>query len=152
MTWTYDNNPGTGDASGRRDAVRVLIGDTDTNDQLVTDEEIAFFLSEANDVVYMAAARAARQLEALFARKADTSLDEVSVEYGEISDRFAKLAVRLESDSARFSGGLGVPIAGGIRRGSMDDAEEDDDRVRPAFRVNQFNNPPDASLDEEDWE
>ena len=38
MTWTYSGDP----ATNARDAIRFLTGDTDTNDQLINDEEIAW--------------------------------------------------------------------------------------------------------------
>ena len=40
MTWNYSGDP----SLSSRDAVRFLIGDTDPNDPLVTDEEIAYAL------------------------------------------------------------------------------------------------------------
>ena len=52
MTWTYTNAP----SSSARDAVRFLSGDNDTANQGVTDEEIAFLLTEWNDNTYLAAA------------------------------------------------------------------------------------------------
>ena len=50
MTWTYDNAPSTTSASGRRDAVRYLIGDTDSEvTPTLSDEEIAFsFVNEGS--------------------------------------------------------------------------------------------------------
>jgi hypothetical protein len=46
-------------------------------------------------------------------------------------------------------GSLGVPLAGGISISAMDLVEEDSDRVEPAFKRNQFSNPPDD--DGDDW-
>ena len=42
MTWTYSGDP----ATNARDSIRFLVGDTDTNDQLVSDEEIAWTNSQ----------------------------------------------------------------------------------------------------------
>jgi len=50
MTWTYGGAPGTTTSATRRDAVRLLVGDTDTTDQQITDEEIAFGLSQASEI------------------------------------------------------------------------------------------------------
>ena len=48
MTWTYSGDPST----TSRDAVRYRSGLTDKDDQLVSDEEIAYVLAEsAGDVV-----------------------------------------------------------------------------------------------------
>lgn len=41
MAWTYSGNP----AASARDKVRFLCGDTDTNDQLLQDEEIDYLLT-----------------------------------------------------------------------------------------------------------
>ncbi len=38
MAWTYGGDP----SANARDAIRFLIGDTDTNDQLLNDAEIAW--------------------------------------------------------------------------------------------------------------
>ena len=42
MTWTYSGNP----SSTERDAVRFLVGDTDTNDQLLSNEEIDYLVTQ----------------------------------------------------------------------------------------------------------
>jgi hypothetical protein len=67
MTFTY-----VGPANSDRDKVRFLIQDTDTTRQLMSDEEIAWLISEWNDV-YEAAANAADALAAKFTGKADYS-------------------------------------------------------------------------------
>ena len=43
MTWTYDN---TALATSDKDAVRLIIGDTDTNAQLLANEEITWINKE----------------------------------------------------------------------------------------------------------
>ena len=58
MTWTYTGDPNVSD----RDKIRFLIGDTDTNDQLVNDEEIEWALTEAGSI-YQAAHDLCTQLE-----------------------------------------------------------------------------------------
>ena len=51
MSWTYSGDPATSD----KDAVRFLTGDTDAGDQLASDEEIAYALSQRPDVRLAAA-------------------------------------------------------------------------------------------------
>ena len=47
MAWSYDaTDLGTSTASGRLNSVRLLVGDTDTNDQQVQNEEITFALAQ----------------------------------------------------------------------------------------------------------
>lgn len=67
MTFTY-----VGPATADRDKVRFLIQDTDTTRQFLSDEEIAYLLTEWADV-YDAAANAADILVARFNGKADYS-------------------------------------------------------------------------------
>ena len=43
MAWTYDESDlTTTTASGRLNVVRLLIGDTDTNDQLIKNEAVSY--------------------------------------------------------------------------------------------------------------
>lgn len=143
MTWTYGGAPGTTSAATRRDAVRLLVGDTDTTDQQTSDEEIAFALSQGSDDVYIAGAVICRALSGKFARLVDTSIESVSSSYSQRATQYAELAVRLTKDSKRLgSGGLGVPDAGGMSIADMISVESDPDRVPGAFRIDQFNNPP----------
>jgi hypothetical protein len=61
MSWSYDpTDLNTTTASGRLNTVRLLVGDTDTDDQQLQDEEITFSLSETGDSAYLAAAWSAR--------------------------------------------------------------------------------------------
>ena len=53
MTWTYDEaNIDLTTSAGRLNAVRAVIQDTDSSDQLLQNEEIAFFLVQSNDDIY----------------------------------------------------------------------------------------------------
>lgn len=140
MAWTYSNDP----ANVPRDAVRFLVGDTDTSDQKVTDEEISFALLEANEDVYAGAAICARALSAKYARRVDVEFDGVSHKYSQLSKSYMDLARKLENQSKAMGGNsaIGAPLAGGIRISDMESANEDDDRVKPAFNTGQFRNPP----------
>lgn len=152
MTWTYGGAPGTTTAATRRDAVRLLVGDTDTSDQQVTDEEIAFALSQTSDDLYNAGALICRVLAGKYARLVDTSFETVSSSYSQRATQYAALAVRLSKEGKRIgSVGLGVPVAGGLSISEMEGVESDTDRVQSAFRVDQFSNPPrfDLMLDED---
>lgn len=151
MTWTYSNSPGTDTAAGRRDAVRALVGDTDTNDQQITDEVIAFFLSQSSDDVYSAAALSARSIAGLYARQVDADFEGVSSKYSQLRDNYYELATRLDRQAKKYGAvGLGVPVAGGISISEIDSVEENDDRPDPFFRRRQFRNPPE--LDGEDYD
>ncbi len=142
MTWTYGSSPDTSTADGRRDAVRLLIGDTDTSDQQIQDEEVSFFLSQASNKVYSAAALAARAVASKYSRLVNTEFDEVSTDYSDLQKHYTTLAYRLEEQANSYEGAsLGVK-AGGISIAAMDAVEENTDRPEPAFKRNQFRNPP----------
>lgn len=68
MTWTYSGNPGASD----RDEVRFLIQDTDTNDQLLSNEEIDYLLTSYVDP-YSAAVAAIVSLIGKAARSEEES-------------------------------------------------------------------------------
>ena len=63
MSWTY-TDPNTSD----RDKIRFLIGDTDSTDPLLSDEEIAFTLTEAGGSVYQAGHDSCYAIAAKFSR------------------------------------------------------------------------------------
>lgn len=95
MTWTYSGDP----ASSSRDAVRFWIGDTDTDDQLLNDEELDFLLAAADDNIGAAAMNAVRGLIGKFARMVDRSHGDLSVR---ASQRAAQYRDLLKTLSARF--------------------------------------------------
>lgn len=145
MTWSFDpTNAGTSTASARLDAVRTLLQDVDTNDQQMQDEQIAFFLEQAGDDIYMATAMAADTLAGKYARYGDTSIDDggISVDFKDVADGYRALALQMRRASQQFgSAGVGVPRAGGVSRAGMNTVYQNTDRVDPAFRHRQFRNP-----------
>ena len=53
MAWSYDaSDLDTTTASGRLNTVRLLLGDTDTLDQQVQNEEVTFALSRLLDTIF----------------------------------------------------------------------------------------------------
>ena len=137
MAWTYSGDP----ENSNRDAVRFLVQDTDTNDQLVTDEEIDWLLSE-NSGVYAAAAEAAKAIATSFARLADTDIESVSVKYSQKQKQYLQLSTRLEI-KATSGAGLAAPDVNGVSIGDMVAVQQDQDRPKDRFYRGQFDNPPD---------
>ena len=131
MTWTYSSP-----ASGDRDKVRTYIGDTDTNDQLLSDEQITYALEE-EATIRAASALAAEWIAALFSRKADKSVGDLSISYSQRAQQYMALAAGLRSRSARAV----LPYFGGISQTTKDTREADTDRVKPAFTVDMLDNP-----------
>lgn len=144
MSWTYEGNPGTGDADQLRDMVRYLIGDTDFSDQLVQDGEVSFALGQTSNNGFAAAALLARGISAKYARFINVDFDGINAEYEKISQAYERLSNRLDREAKRLGGGLGTPKAGGISKDTMQSVRDDDDRPLPSFRRRMFENPPES--------
>lgn len=135
MTFTYSAS----DLSTNLARVRLMIGDTDSADPLLTDEEINYFLSLNSDPT-KAAALAARAVAGKFAKLADKSVESVSVRYSQKAEGYFKLADQIEAQSA-LAGTLAGPSATGIKISQIDAANAETDRPAPDIRKGMFSNP-----------
>lgn len=133
MTWTYSNDP----ANSERDRVRLWVGDTDSNDPQITDEEIAFFLSDAGSPV-AAALMAAQMLAAKYARAVDKSVGDLRLSYSQRAKAYQALVSDLRF---RVATRTAPPFAGGISKTQKEATVSDTDRVPPAFTRDQFDYP-----------
>ena len=131
--WTYTGDP----AAISRDAVRFLVGQTSSGDEvLLADEEIAWILSEKGSNRYYAAALCADTLALRYRHAGPQSetIGDLSVTWGDRASEFVALGKTL-----RAHGNLGVaPFLGGQ---SLDDQQEraaDTDLRQPAFGTKQF--------------
>jgi len=101
MTWTYSGNP----SSSNLDAVRFLSGDTDSSNQLISNEEISFLLSEWNSDTYVAAAFACDAIAGTFAAQEDSSRTvgdlSISTQYGSQAQTFLSRANSLRVQASR---------------------------------------------------
>lgn len=144
MSWSYSGDPSSSD----KDAVRFLVQDTDTNDQLVQDEEINWALTQGGGI-YEAAALIAGTIAAQFARMADKeTVGKVSVSYTKRAEQYKALADDLKKQASTKS--APIPYAGGISKADVETQELNEDRVKPSFTVGQFDNPRNVSQDDED--
>lgn len=93
--WSYTGNP---DARPI-DMVRFLIGDTDSENQQLNDNEITALLTQGSGDANRAAVFACRSLATKYAAKADYSRSvgglSISTQYGATADRYLKLAATL---------------------------------------------------------
>ena len=151
MAWSYDEGDlGTSTISGRLNSVRLLLGDTDSNDQQMQDEGIIFALGQSNNNIYYAAAWCARTVASQYARKVNTSLDgALSADYSDLSKQYTALADNLEYQGKKTGATIGV-LAGGISKTAVDGVRANTDRIKPSFRRDGFRNPPSYSGDEYD--
>ena len=98
MAWSYSGNP----ADSEKDAVRFLIGDTDTDDQLLSDAEINYVIVESGGSIYQAAHDAAYAIAGKFSRMASSkSVGDMSISYADRAQAFFALANELLELSAR---------------------------------------------------
>lgn len=138
MTWTYSGNPSDSD----KDAVRFLVGDKDSTDQQISDEEITFLMTQKSNV-YAAAALAAGCIAAKYARDVGSSIESVRVFSADRYKHYKDLENELDNKSkGATSDGYGLPVVTGISESDIRSVEQDTDRVQSAFKKRQFDNPP----------
>lgn len=143
MAWSYDpTDLDTTTASGRLNTVRLLVGDTDTVDQQVQNEEVTFALSENNNNVYYSGAWIARAISSKYSRQVTTSLDgALSADYSDLAKQYKVLADDLEYQGKTSGAAVGV-LAGGITKTSIETARANTNRIEGSFRRDRFKNPP----------
>ena len=149
MAWTYDpTGLNTTTASGRLNTIRLLVGDTDTSDQQVQNEEITFSLSENGDNVYYSSAWIARVIASKYSRKVNTELSgALKADYSDLVKHYNSLADNLEYQGKTSGASLGV-VAGGISKGEVMSIRQDTDRIGGSFRRDRFKNPPSYNTSE----
>ena len=149
MTWTYGGDP----SSNARDAIRFLVGDTDTNDQLINDEEIAWVNNQvtgsdtATTGLYDAAYRCCLTIASKFSRLADQSVGDLKVSMSQKAKAYRLQAEELQSLVSR-EGGVPTPYAGGITTSDKDNDQTNSDMVSPFFSRGQFLNRRDGGEEE----
>ena len=139
MTWSYTGNP----SDSAKDAIRFLIGDTDTTDQLLSNEEIAWTNLEASgtttgtNALYEAAYRACIIIASSFTRFADKSLGDLSVSYSQRAGAYREQALRMKALASR-SNSVPIPYAGGILISDKEIDQENSDIFSTWFASGQF--------------
>lgn len=128
MTWTYDST----DISTDLAKVRLGIGDTNTYDQGLTDEEINSFLA-----LYDLAGATLRSAQALYAkwvRDVDRS------NLGMSASRSQKLQHLLDliNDLKKIAGRRASPFVGGVSQSSKDALSDDTDLVDARVKRGMF--------------
>lgn len=123
MTWSYSGDPSDSDL----DAVRFLVQDIDTSNQLVQNEEITYMLTARGSVPSAAIAIAS-------AIAAQLSRETVSVAGALQYREYQMLIARLRSDLAVTANAY----TGGSSVSKKDEFEDDTDRVVPAFSKELF--------------
>ena len=141
MTWTYAGDP----AASALAAIRFLTGDTDTNDQLINDEEIAWTNNQvtgsdtATTALYEVSYRVMVAIASKFSRLADQSVGDLKVDMFQKATNAREQAALLKQQALR-EGNTPTPYAGGISVSDKEIDEDDSDVVQPYFSRGQWTN------------
>ncbi|HLS55751.1 MAG TPA: hypothetical protein VK052_06720 [Zeimonas sp.] len=90
MAWTYDADPTT----NPRDAVRLLLGDTDPDDPQLSDAELDYLLAQQHRPL-AAAAAGAELLAARYAREVDLQIGDTREQASQRWQHYRALAAQL---------------------------------------------------------
>lgn len=120
----YSGDPST----SPNDELRFILGDTDPNNPLFTDEEIQYMLDTAGSV-YGAALLGCNSLIARYAGEVSRTIGSLSVSASDKMKHYITLRDTIKSGAARAA----LPYAGGISKSDKLAREEDTDRVQPFF-------------------
>lgn len=143
MAWTYDDTAlGTDTATGRLYSVRLLVGDTNTNDQQTSDESIVFALAQHNDNIYLAGSFVAGTLAAKYSRDVTFGLgnDAIAESASDLAKAYRALQRELRNQAQR-SGSSTLGFASDV--GSEGSTTED-----RAFTMDQFDIEGDSNVSE----
>ncbi len=148
MTWTYDSSAlSESTAAGRRYIIRLIIGDTDTTDQQLQDEEIDYFLDSNDDALYATSKQCVLALIAKYSREVDTWMGHTRVERSQRVRNYKNLLEKLESDITRL---LAVMRVGGLVVSEKVSDLTDSDAVQPFFSRDMDSHLTRPSLDREE--
>jgi hypothetical protein len=135
ITWSYQGYP----ADNLKDEVRFLVRDTNSSDQLLSDEEIYYLLTIFPNPL-ASAAMACETLASKFARDAsEKAVGDLKINLVEKGKAFSDQASRLWILSKLYRGRPQV-YAGGISVADKRSQEQNSDRVTPDFyrHMNDF--------------
>jgi hypothetical protein len=130
VAFTYGADP----ENSNRDAVRLLIGDTDSSDALLQDSEVDYFLSlfgtTGSERVRPAAIRACEAIAAKFARQVDTTNQGLSVGASKRMAHYQALANDLKAQQSTEA----TVFLGGSSFSENEKLDDNVDLIPPAFR------------------
>lgn len=134
MTWTYELST---IATTPKDMIRLQIGDTDSTNPLLQDEEISFYLTTRANI-YGAAAECCRSLAAKFSSQVTAAAGGQKTAYSDIAKAYAARAVSFDVKAAMA--GSAMPYAGGISVSDKQNNQQDTDRTSPQFSIGMDDN------------
>lgn len=130
MSWTYSGDP----KSSKKDEVRFLIGDTDSSEQLATDEEIQYTLDTNGNDMWVAGSYIADAIAFRFSRMADSEeIGPIKINYTKRVEFFTAKAKNLAAKVYQFA--QISPYAGGIDVADVLATDNDTSLVSPNFTL-----------------
>lgn len=110
--------------------VRLRIGDTDSSNYALSDEDIRLLASDVGGNDYATAIACAEALAARYTAEVNGSVGDVTAWGSDMADKYRKLAVTLRRQLTLRSA---VPYSGGLLKSEHDIRAEDETLVQPAF-------------------
>lgn len=123
MTWSYSLT-----FAADKDKVRFIVGDVESDDQQLQDEEINWVLTKNG--LFFAAAQCASALAARYARQANRAEGELRASASQIARAYTQLARDLNKYAVEVSG---RPVASAQSQSGKFAVESNTDRVQPFF-------------------
>jgi len=145
MTWTYSGDPAASDLA----QARFLIGDTDSDDELLQDEEIEWAIASQSTIT-LAAALCLRTLSNKFSRLVTRKIGDLAVNCSDMAKAFADRAKELDPAGVTASFLLALPSFGGLSVSGKDTLNSETDAVQPSFSRGMFDYA-DGDDDDDEW-
>jgi hypothetical protein len=137
MTFTYVGDPSLSNVA----KVRFLIGDTESTDPHLTDEEITFLITLHGSDIWEASRAAAENIAVSYAHRANYSKTvgdlSISEQFNQSADQFYKLANKIKDQRYRLAPPM--PIVNSSSLVSTDDRNVED--YNTDFYVGAHDNP-----------
>lgn len=122
------------------DLVRLLVGDSDPDNQLLTDDQVTLITAQFNSSS-LAAAACADALAAKFSRSVTFAVEGLSIQNSQKAANYRALAQRLRSQAVLTDdGALGASVLG-ISKSEMDVVDDNLDRTPSRFKVGMSDYP-----------
>lgn len=133
MSWSYDNTLPT-----KKDKIRALVGDTDSSNQLVTDEQIEEIALKQDSNLFGAASIVARMIHASFGNEVTRRVADLSVDLSDKADNYNQLAEKYEDKKKQgYDANAFKDMSIAVSEDSKDDLDDDEDLVQPRFTRDQ---------------
>lgn len=132
MTWTYNIALATD-----RDRVRFRIGDTNTDKQLLADEEIAAQLTRFNNDIPLTVVSCIKAIIAKLARDYDRSNLGLSAQRSQQIQHYRDLLAEYQGTGVEGALSNAEMFVGGLSKDKEDSFDDDDDYKGPHLRRGQ---------------